>query len=407
MRAALVSTGSELLHGQVRDSNGAFIGSRLFRTDLDLAETRFTGDRVDDIRRALEETVARHDAVIITGGLGPTEDDLTCAIVRGMTGLGGEVHEPSRARMIEFFSRRGVSPAAGDMKMVTVPAGAVVLPNELGLACGFAVRWKGRAVIALPGVPREMERMFDAHVMPYLRNELGVGPRRHLVFRTVVIREAEVDRRVMSMGFPLDDLEWGICTSPGVNEVTFAEKPGRPFAEDDISAAMKKMFGDSLLERGSLEEDVVSLLGERGLMLAVAESCTGGLVAARVTDVPGASLVFMGGVTAYSDGVKSRLIGVSEATLDRYGAVSEETAREMAEGARQALGSDVAVSVTGIAGPGGGSAEKPVGTVCFGLAAKSGIRSWREFMPGDRGRIRAFSAAFALNIVRIYLTEKR
>ncbi len=201
-------------------------------------------------------------------------------------------------------------------------------------------------------------------------------------------------------------MEWGICTSPGVNEITFAGKEDRPFAEDDIIAAMKGEFGGALLQRGSLEEDVVALLDGRGLTLALAESCTGGMVAARVTGTPGASRVFTGGVTAYANEAKARLLGVSESTLEKFGAVSEETAREMAEGARRALGANFGVSVTGIAGPGGGSGEKPVGTVCFGLASPEGVTSRREFIPGDRARVRDFSAAFALNMLRIYLTKK-
>jgi len=406
VRAALVATGSELLHGSVRDTNAAFIGSRLFRTDLELAETRFTGDREDDIRRAIGETAAVYDAVFVTGGLGPTEDDITCAAICAVAGLGTEIHAPSKERMMRFFAARGVSPNAGDMKMVTVPSGAAVFPNEVGLACGFAVHHGERTILALPGVPREMERMFDAHVLPYLMKELGARERRHLVFRVAAVREAEVDRRVKSLALPLDEMEWGICTSPGVNEITFAGKEDRPFAEDDIIAAMKGEFGGALLQRGSLEEDVVALLDGRGLTLALAESCTGGMVAARVTGVPGASRVFTGGVTAYANEAKARLLGVSESTLEKFGAVSEETAREMAEGARLALGANFGVSVTGIAGPGGGSGEKPVGTVCFGLASPEGVTSRREFIPGDRARVRDFSAAFALNMLRIYLTKK-
>lgn len=406
MRAAVLATGSELLHGQVRDANGAFIASRLFRTDLELDEMRFTGDRGDDIRRALKELTARRGAVFVTGGLGPTEDDITCDAVCALMNLRTEVHEASRGRMIDFFALRGMTPNDGDMKMVTVPEGARVFPNDIGLACGFAVTRNGCAIIAMPGVPREMNRMFDAHVVPYLTGDLGVKTRRHLVFRAVAIRESEVNLRVKSLGLPLDGMEWGICTAPGLNEVTFAESPGLPFPADDISAAMNGAFGGSLLERGSLEEEVVFLLGERGRTLAIAESCTGGMAAALVTAVPGASNVFLGGVTAYSNESKARLLGVAGATLERYGAVSEETAREMAEGARRAFGAGIGVSITGIAGPGGGSDDKPVGTVCFGLATPDATVARREFIPGDRERVRAFSAVIALNMVRTHLQEK-
>ena len=248
--------------------------------------------------------------------------------------------------------------------------------------------------------------MFDSGVIPYLRDELGVKEKSSLFFQTALIREAEVDERITSSGLPLHEMEWGICTGPGITEISFLEIPGKPFDCPSIGKAMRKLFGNSLLEHGSLEGDLVRLLSERGMTIALAESCTGGMTASRITGVPGSSKVFPGSLVAYSNEAKEGLLGVSSSTLARHGAVSEETAVEMAAGVKKAFGADIGVSITGIAGPDGGSADKPAGTVCFGFALPEKIDSKREFFPGDRERVRLFSTAYALNGVRLRMMQK-
>jgi nicotinamide-nucleotide amidase len=302
-----------------------------------------------------------------------------------------------------YFALRGQEPPKGVWKMARVPRGARVFMNEIGMACGFAAKLDKSVIISMPGVPREMKRMFDKGVLPFLREELGVKDRTALLFRTALIREGEVDEKIKSSGLPLGEMEWGICSGSGVNDISFSELPGKPFDAPAIGRAMKEIFAESLLDGASLEEDVVRLLAERGMTIALAESCTGGMIAVRITDVPGASKVFPGSVVAYSNEAKVKLLGVSASTLERYGAVSEETAIEMADGARNAFRADIGVSVTGIAGPAGGSAEKPAGTVCFGFAWPGKTVSKREFFPGDRERVRLFSTAYALNRVRMRL----
>ena len=247
-----------------------------------------------------------------------------------------------------------------------------------------------------------MEPMFDNEVLPYLQGEYGVHLKRHLTYRSVMLRESEVNKRVKGLGLPFDDFEWGICTTPGMNTVTFVEKSGKPFPDVIIDGEVRKVFGNSVLQEDLLEKDVVGLLGERALTLAAAESCTGGLVAGRITDVSGASEVFSGGVVAYSNEAKSGILRVNPETLGQHGAVSEETAAEMAEGVRMLFGADIGIATNGIAGPGGGTADKPVGTVCFGFASGNGVETFTRNIPGDRERVRRFTSQIILNKVRLY-----
>jgi nicotinamide-nucleotide amidase len=402
MNACAIITGSELLHGQIVDQNGPFLSSRLFPSAIEMKEILVVGDCSEIIRKTIEETIARFDIVFITGGLGPTDDDLTCRIVCDLFGLDMDVDDASKEKMEAVFAMRGLSPGPGDIKMVSVPHGAHVFPNDVGLACGFALKKNGCIVIALPGVPREMVSMFDHQVWPYLVHAIGIEERKHFVMRTSLMRESEVNARVRSLLEGMN-VEWGICAKYGICEITFVEKKDRAFPENSIQNAMQAEFGKNLLEGDLIEEDVLMLLERKGLTLACAESCTGGLISKRLTDIPGASKVFMGTVVAYSNEAKMRLLGVSPQTLHAFGAVSEQTAGEMAAGALDALHAHVAISTTGIAGPGGGTEEKPVGTVCFGLAGLGEVKTRKEFIPGDRERIRNFSAVYALNMIRKFL----
>lgn len=404
MDACAIITGSELLHGQIADQNGPFLASRLFTSAIEMKEIHLVGDCPEAIRRTFEDAIARYGIVFVTGGLGPTDDDLTCRIICDVFSLEMVVDQASREKMEAVFSLRGLAPGPGDMKMVSVPKSAFVFPNDVGLACGFALRRDACIVVVMPGVPREMEPMFDRYVWPYLKNAIGVRERKNFVMRTALMRESEVNARVHALVEGLG-VEWGICAKYGICEITFVEKEGGLFPEEAIRERMAKEFGKRLLLGNSIEEDVLALLEKKGLTLSCAESCTGGLISSRLTDVPGASKVFLGTVVAYGNEAKMRLLGVAPATLEAFGAVSEETAGEMAKGACNALSADIAVSTTGIAGPGGGSAEKPVGTVCFGLAGLGQVKTRKEFFPGDRERVRNFSAVYALNMLRTFLLK--
>ncbi|MCX7678940.1 MAG: CinA family nicotinamide mononucleotide deamidase-related protein [Spirochaetes bacterium] len=404
MNACVLITGSELLNGQISDQNGVFLAKKFFSTNLRIGSIYIVRDDFGEIQHTLEEAIAKYDIVFITGGLGPTDDDVTCEVICKVCGKERVIDQPSLERMEKYFLSRGMSPNSTDRKMVLVPQGAVVLPNEIGFACGFILEISQCVLIALPGVPNEMAHMVENFVWPYLLKNGSLKEKRNLIVHTAFLRESEVNERIRSI-ISGNEIEWSICAQYGICEITFCEKSGFPFPSQTIREAMIKEFGPHLFFESSLEKAVLHRLQEKGLTLACAESCTGGLVSKKLTDVPGSSKVFLGTVVAYSNEAKIRLLNVSKKTLRDYGAVSEETACEMARGAKGALGSDVSLSITGIAGPEGGSTEKPVGTVCVGLAFLDEMRSRKELFFGDRERIRNFSATYALNFLRLFLLE--
>jgi nicotinamide-nucleotide amidase len=405
-RAAIISTGSELMHGAVQDGNSFFISSLLFRTDINVSMFITVGDVIDDIKRALSDAMSYSDIIFITGGLGPTEDDLTVRAVTEMFTIGTYIYENGFNRMNAFFASMGTVRKDCDIKMVTIPVGSLPFHNEVGLAAGFSLVVNGKLIIAMPGVPREMRYMFTNHVLPYLKESYEINEKKHLVFRTVLIREAEANNMVKSLDIPADDAEWGITAVPGANVITFVQKNGREFPEEKIIREMSKVFGGKILDHESIEEEVVRLLIDKNITLSAAESCTGGLLSERITSIPGASGAFRGGVIAYSNESKIILLDVSDESLRKYGAVSEHVAGEMAAGAAKRLKSDMAAAITGIAGPDGGTPEKPVGTVCFGLYAGNTLSVWTRNIAGDRERIRFIASQEALSRIRSYLKGK-
>jgi nicotinamide-nucleotide amidase len=402
--AVIISTGSELMYGRVRDDNAHFLSGKLFERGFRVCRHIAVGDDREDIGRAAEESIAHADLVLLTGGLGPTNDDLTTETLASLYGLTVEIHEPSRRRMDEFFAAMNRSAIGGDIKMVSVPRNATVFPNDIGLAAGYALELDGTILIVMPGVPREMRMMFDAHVTPFLANRFGSADRGFLALRVVMMREAEVDAAIRSLGAVAGKVEWGITTRPGINTLTFLQKQGQPFDGSALNAAVRGVLGDNMLANSStsMEDEVVALLIEKNLTLASAESCTGGMVATLVTNVAGSSKVFLGGVVAYGNAMKTDLLGVPGELIDSDGAVSEAVAASMARGARARFRADIAVSITGIAGPGGGTETKPVGTVWFGFATSSGTRTFSSLIMGDRERVRTLASMQALNTIRKY-----
>ncbi|HPI13592.1 MAG TPA: CinA family nicotinamide mononucleotide deamidase-related protein [Spirochaetota bacterium] len=404
-RVSIVSTGSELVHGHIADANAPFISARLFPTAFVVVAHHTVGDVPGDLRRVILSALDETDIVILTGGLGPTEDDLSVEVVGGIFEAVPEVNQAALERAKAFFGAMGREMLPGDIKMVSVPRGARILENEVGLAPGFSLERHGKVLIALPGVPHEMRPMFQNRVEPYLFSLFPDGGRDSLTLRVVLMREAEVNDLVAGMNIPFDSIEWGITTSPGMNTVRFVARGSDPIPSESIMRQAARLFGERMLHPSSLtlEDEIVRLLGERGLSLALAESCTGGLVAKRITDVPGASLVFRGGVVAYSNDVKSNVLDVSREVLDTFGAVSEPTALAMARGALRVLRADIAAAVTGIAGPGGGTETKPVGTVCFAFAGMTADRAFTRTIPGARERVRMLSSQYVLDGIRKFI----
>jgi nicotinamide-nucleotide amidase len=403
-RAAIVSTGDELTTGRIVDSNAAWIADKLFELGVDVTCVVTVGDYPDRLEWAWRQALERATLVISTGGIGPTADDLTSETVARVVGVPLVEDRESADRITRFFEAAGRDMPPNNLKQALMPQGAVVVPNPLGTAPGYRVACGDRHVVVLPGVPREMKPMVEDTVLPWLRAQRGGEVYLARTFQTFGITESGLDEAVAGVVDPAEGRVSFRASFPEVSVRVVVH--GRP----DTAAARLRVVGDRLraaigpycYAEGAvtLEQAVGELLREKGLTVATAESCTGGLVAHRLTNVPGSSAYVRGGVMAYANTAKRDLLGVSAGTLDTHGAVSEETAAEMAAGARRALGADVAVATTGIAGPDGGTPDKPVGTVCFGLATAAETVASRYQLWGTRDWVKLLASQVALEWIR-------
>lgn len=404
MRIEILNTGSELLLGSTANTHGTWMGQELVKLGLRVQRQVTVPDgRV--IEEALAEATARADVVLVTGGLGPTSDDVTRESLAAVLGVEMIEDEAALRSLHEFFEKRNKPMVAANLKQARNLVGADILPNPNGTAPGIYAppRLGGEpfcAVFLLPGPPRELYPMFHAEVVPRLRALGGVEViDRVTELKFVGIGESDFHDRLDDELAAIDGLEVGYCARLGEVDL-------RLIGSDEAIAHGRELtlvtFGDSLVsEDGSdLETTVIRELIRAGKTVTTAESCTGGLVASRLTDVPGSSEAFQRGFVTYSNEAKVEMLGVTPATLEAHGAVSEEVAAEMASGARRVSGADVAVSITGIAGPGGGSEEKPVGRVCFGIATSKGVRTYLENHPRNRLDFKRQASQRALDLVR-------
>jgi nicotinamide-nucleotide amidase len=401
----VLSTGNELLYGTTPDTNSSFISDKLFPLDLRVRRHIAVGDDIGDLEEAFRYALDCSDMVIATGGLGPTDDDNTIAALQKIFGFSVTVDIQARLKMDTIFNSMGMKVSEADLKMVEIPSGARILPNARGLAPGFILENAGKIIIAMPGVPAEMADMMENGVIPFLRQECRIQLRKNVFIKVILMKESEINTFIKNMDIGVEMPDWGITAKQGIATVTFVQKGGSSFDAERIVSDAKRLFGARLLDPSFMlpEEEVIHLLRSRGMTVATAESCTGGLISKRITDIPGASDVFTGSIVAYGNATKVEALDVASETLSRFGAVSEETAAEMAAGVRRRLGADIGISTSGIAGPGGGTDLKPVGTVCFSLADKNGSRSFTRNISGDRERIRAFASLIALESLRSYL----
>jgi nicotinamide-nucleotide amidase len=415
-RAVVVVTGSELVRGERTDLNGPFLASEALRLGLEPARVAIVGDNPEELEATLRAALEDGDAVLVSGGLGPTHDDRTVELTAKALGVGTHVDRELEAQ-IEAISRAAAERlrrdyadfAPGVTKQATIPDGAISL-GLAGTAPGLLVpRDGGRVVVVLPGPPGELRRLWpNALEMPAFRELLArTTPPQRRVLRLFGVSESAVARALAEAGGDGDGVEVTICARDFEIHVDFVVQAGAEGQADALEARFLPPIEEWLYgrdERG-VEEHVLELCRTRGYTLATAESCSGGLVAARLTSVPGSSDVVVGGVVAYANEVKERELRVAPALLEEHGAVSPEVAAAMATGARERLGADVAVSVTGIAGPDGGTAEKPVGLVYLHAEGPHGGLG-RDFnFPGDRQAIRARSVVMALHLVRTLLTR--
>lgn len=405
MRIEVINTGTELLLGNTINTHGAWFGRELFKLGLRVARQTTVPDGAA-IREAIEEAIGRSDAIIVTGGLGPTSDDLTREITAEVLGLELITDEAALRSLEGFFAHRGKPMAQANLKQALVPVGADVLPNPNGTAPGVYVppRLNGQAncaIFLLPGPPRELYPMFHHEVAPRLKAMAAIDEAYgSCELKFTGIGESDFHQGIDAQLANISNLEFGYCAHIGEVDLRLI---GPPEALASGSAIALEKFGSFLIsdDGSSLEATVVCALKERGLTLATAESCTGGLIAHRITNVPGASAVFGHGFVTYANGAKSSLLNVSPDDLVTHGAVSEVVAKQMALGALQASGADIAVAVTGIAGPDGGTPEKPVGTAWIGLASSNhDAIAFKVFHPRNRHDFKLAVSQAALEAVR-------
>ncbi len=406
MIAEILSVGTELLMGQIANTDAQYISRRLSELGITLYRHTTVGDNPARVKEALREALSRADIVITTGGLGPTEDDLTKEMVAEYFGLKMVLDAASLRAIEDFMSRVGHPMANNNRKQAYFPAGALILPNACGTAPGCVVEADGKAVAVLPGPPHELKDMFEKQLAPYLARRSGAHIESRFL-RVFGIGESSLENRLRDL-FHSDNPTLALYCGPGeVQARITALAPDSASALALIApleAEIRRRLGDHVYGEGvdnSVERTAFELLRQRGETVSFAESCTGGLLAARLVGVPGASNVLEESHVTYSDAAKRRVLGVRAGTLAAHTAVSAECAREMAEGARRISGADWAVSTTGYAGPDGGADGTPVGTVFIAVAGPGGTRVEACHFRGKREFIRTLAASWGFNLLRL------
>jgi nicotinamide-nucleotide amidase len=414
-RAFVVVTGSELVRGDRRDANGPFLAAELSRRGLEPARISIVGDTPEELHQAIAEGLTG-DLCLVSGGLGPTHDDRTVEMLGSVTGrtlavdaeLEQEIESVSRT-IAKRLGRPYADFQAGVTKQASLPEGALSL-GLAGTAPAVLLEHAETVVVLLPGPPPELRRLWaEALMHPAVIRVLDrASLRGHRVLRFYGPSESAVARALDEAGGEAPGTEITVCARDLEIHVDVFFDPKAASATDELHRKLEQAFPGELFavdDERAVEEIVLDACRAQGLTVSTAESCTGGLIGARLTDVAGASDVYVGGLIAYSDAVKRDELDVSNATLAEHGAVSAETAAEMAEGARTKLGTDTAVAVTGIAGPGGGTAEKPVGLVFIHAVSPTGEDSLRVTLPGDREAVRARATSLSLHVLRRLLTR--
>ncbi len=407
MRVELINTGSELTLGFTVNTHLSYIARQLAGIGLRLDRQVAVADDREEMRAAIEEALRRSDVLIITGGLGPTSDDFTRDVVAELLDRKLVRDEVVAAHIAERIRKRRIRLPESIYVQALVPVGAQVLPNQNGTAPGLAIDEGGKLVLLLPGPPRELKPMFAEYILPVLEKHFGAQPRFDCrTFKVVGLAESIVEEKVAPVLADLPDLELGYSAKMGEVEVRIISH--LKSTADEAEKRIRNALTDNIYGTGDarLEEVVVKMLVSAHQTIAVAESCTGGAIANRITNVSGSSEVFINGCVTYSNESKTRLLGVSEKTLAEHGAVSEEVAHEMAEGVRTRSGADFGISTTGIAGPTGGTPDKPVGLVYIGFATSKGTNVQRHLLTFDRETFKFFVAQYALDAVRRELLNK-
>ena len=407
----LISVGTEILLGDILNTDAQYLSIELAKLGISVIHQSTVGDNRERLLAQLDEAAKRSDIIILSGGLGPTPDDLTKEVCCEFFGKELQLHEPTAEKIRNYFISKGLEMAQSNLKQAMLPRDCVIFPNENGTAPGMAIEKDGVHILVLPGPPRELKPMFRNSAIPYLMQFSDKIIVSHNI-RTFGIGESAMAEKVRDL---LDgenptvapyakDGEALLRVTAMADSEEDAEKLCEPVIDEIKSRLDGFVYG---VDYTCIEEAVVELLRNNRLKAATAESCTGGLIAKRITDVSGASDVFDCGIISYANEIKNKILGVSEDDLKKYGAVSEPVARQMAQGALRVSGADVAVSVTGIAGPNSDGTDKPVGLVYIALADKDNV--WVKELRtsrNDRSYNRYVSASNALNMIRLYIDKK-
>lgn len=412
MIAEIISTGTELLLGQVVNTNAQYISARLAELGIQLFFQTTVGDNRVRMEEAIQNGLKRADIVITTGGLGPTQGDITKEVCAAIFGRKLELHEESLARIKAFFARRELKMTENNVRQAMMPQGAIVLENNFGTAPGVVLEKGDKAILNLPGPPHEMRGMFEEVVVPYLIAKYNLKRVIHSrVLRCFGIGESALEEEIKDMIKGQSNPTIALLGREREIHVRLTalamDMDQANSLLDDLEERIRARIGHHIFSANgdTLPKVIGELLTAGKLTVACAESCTGGLIAQLLTDIPGSSEYFLEGIVAYSNMAKIRSLNVQKATIDQYGAVSEQTAREMAVGIRAATGSDLALSITGIAGPGGGTETKPVGLIFIGLATAEGADVHKFLFTGERSIIRIAAAKTALDLLRRKLLE--
>lgn len=410
MNAEILAIGTELLMGQIANTNAQFITARLSELGVNVHYHTVVGDNAERLKESLSLAFSRSDCVIMTGGLGPTYDDMTKETVAEFFNMPLKMDDVALNQITEYFKSRGREMTPTNAKQALIPEGAITLYNKFGTAPGVLIEKDGKIAVMMPGPPREMKPMFTEYIVPFLEKKSGVTVRSEFI-RIFGIGEAEAESKISHLTSSSNPTV-APYVNPGELSLRISARAKTKEEADALIAPVKAelydIFGDMIYGEGltySLPQCVLELLRDKKLTFSSAESCTGGMIASAITDLSGSSEVFIYGAVTYANSAKVMAVDVSPETLENCGAVSEETVLQMARGVRLKSGSDIGVSTSGIAGPTGGTPDKPVGTVWIAISTKKYEKAIRLFIPGARDRVRNAAMLNVYDLIRKTVKE--
>lgn len=407
MRAEIITIGDELLIGQVVDTNSAWLGQMLNKYGIKIHRINSISDYADEIKLQLTECLNRSELIIITGGLGPTKDDITKKTLAEYFGMGWRTDQAVLTQLASFFKNRGREMLEVNQLQAELPEGCITLFNEWGTAPGMWFEYEGKVIISMPGVPYEMKNIFEFKALPLINERFSQPKLFHKTMVTINVPESILAKRIEQVEDHLPSYiklaylpNWNIVRL----RLTGVEQAGKDIVSEieTYASQIKAILGEAIVatEDLSMAEIVFNLLSEKNQTLSIAESCTGGYISHQMTMLPGASKVFVGSVVSYSNSVKHHQLGVESTLFETVGAVSEQVVTQMVEGVRERLTTDYAIAVSGVAGPGGGSVEKPVGTVVIGVCSKDTTFVKTYHFIGDRMNVIGRSNNMAFEMLR-------